>query len=41
MEIPTTTKLAAKLGARLQQAKVTYSAGSRYNKNTVGRMIDH
>ncbi|OMJ17267.1 hypothetical protein AYI69_g7491 [Smittium culicis] len=41
MDTPAATKLTAKLGAGLQQAKVTNSAGSRYNKATVGRMIDH
>ncbi|OMJ15429.1 hypothetical protein AYI70_g7278 [Smittium culicis] len=41
MDTPASIRLTAKLGAGLQQAKVTNSAGSRYNKATVGRMIDH
>ncbi|OMJ15994.1 hypothetical protein AYI70_g6889, partial [Smittium culicis] len=41
MDSSASTKLTLKLGTGLQQAKVTNSVGSRYNKTTVGRMIDH
>ncbi|OMJ14102.1 hypothetical protein AYI70_g8097 [Smittium culicis] len=41
MDTPTATKLTAKLGAGLQQAKGSNSADSRYNKATLKRIIDH
>ncbi|OMJ27368.1 hypothetical protein AYI69_g3194, partial [Smittium culicis] len=41
MDPPASKKFALKLGTGFQHAKVTNSTGSRYNKNTVGRMIDH
>ncbi|OMJ13249.1 hypothetical protein AYI69_g9066, partial [Smittium culicis] len=41
MDTPASKKFAMKLGTGFQNAKVTNSTGSRYNKNTVSRMIDH
>ncbi|OMJ15171.1 hypothetical protein AYI70_g7441 [Smittium culicis] len=41
MDTPASIRLTAKLGAGLQQAQVSNSKGSRYNKTSVGRMIDH
>ncbi|OMJ12086.1 hypothetical protein AYI69_g9568 [Smittium culicis] len=41
MDTPTSKKFLIKLGTGFQHEKVTNSTGSRYNKNTVGRMIDH
>ncbi|OMJ14623.1 Transposon TX1 uncharacterized [Smittium culicis] len=41
MDTPASKKFALKLGTGLQHPKVSNSTGSRYNKNTVGRMIDH
>ncbi|OMJ29256.1 hypothetical protein AYI69_g1251 [Smittium culicis] len=41
METPASKKFALKLGTGFQHAKVDNSTGSRYIKNTVGRMIDH
>ncbi|OMJ12972.1 hypothetical protein AYI69_g9191 [Smittium culicis] len=41
MDTPASKKFTLKLGTGFQNAKVTNSTGSRYNKNTVGRMIDH
>ncbi|OMJ20070.1 hypothetical protein AYI70_g4343, partial [Smittium culicis] len=41
MDSSASTKLTLKLGTGFQQAKVSNSVGSRYNKTTVGRMIDH
>ncbi|OMJ16977.1 RNA-directed DNA polymerase from mobile element jockey, partial [Smittium culicis] len=41
MDTPASKKITLKLGTGFQHAKVTNSTGSRYNKSTVGRMIDH
>ncbi|OMJ11865.1 RNA-directed DNA polymerase from mobile element jockey, partial [Smittium culicis] len=41
MDTPASKKFVLKLGTGFQHAKVTNSTGSRYNKNTVSRMIDH
>ncbi|OMJ15842.1 Transposon TX1 protein, partial [Smittium culicis] len=41
MDTPASIRLTAKLGAGLQLARVSNSKGSRYNKTSVGRMIDH
>ncbi|OMJ12034.1 hypothetical protein AYI70_g9351 [Smittium culicis] len=41
MDTPASKKFTLKLGTGFQHAKVTNSTGSRYNKSTVGRMIDH
>ncbi|OMJ18791.1 hypothetical protein AYI69_g6876 [Smittium culicis] len=41
MDTPSSKKFTLKLGTGFQNAKVTNSTGSRYNKNTVGRIIDH
>ncbi|OMJ29037.1 hypothetical protein AYI69_g1473 [Smittium culicis] len=40
MDTPATKNFSLKLGTGFQHAKVTNSTGSRYNKNTMGRMID-
>ncbi|OLY84014.1 hypothetical protein AYI68_g1832 [Smittium mucronatum] len=41
MDVQAATKFTSKLGAWLELAKVTNSSGLRWNKDTVGRMIDH
>ncbi|OMJ15030.1 hypothetical protein AYI70_g7531 [Smittium culicis] len=41
MDTPASKKFTLKLGTGFQHAKVSNSTGSRYNKSTVGRMIDH
>ncbi|OMJ16021.1 hypothetical protein AYI69_g7995 [Smittium culicis] len=41
MDTSASIRLTLKMGAGFQQAKVSNSKGSRYNKGTVGRMIDH
>ncbi|OMJ26741.1 Transposon TX1 uncharacterized [Smittium culicis] len=41
MDTPASKKFALKIGTGFQYAKDTISTGSRYNKNTMGRMIDH
>ncbi|OMJ09339.1 Transposon TX1 protein [Smittium culicis] len=41
MDTSESIRLTLKMGTGLQQAKVSKSKGSRYNKGTVGRMIDN
>ncbi|OMJ15321.1 hypothetical protein AYI70_g7348 [Smittium culicis] len=41
MDIKGANKISQKLGASYSRAKVTNSTGSRWNKNKIGRMIDH
>ncbi|OLY84721.1 hypothetical protein AYI68_g1113 [Smittium mucronatum] len=41
MNVQASRKFTPKLGVGLELAKVSNSSGSRWNKNTFGRMIDH
>ncbi|OMJ09816.1 hypothetical protein AYI70_g10711, partial [Smittium culicis] len=41
MDTSASIRLILRLGTGFQQAKVSNSKGSRYNKGTVGRIIDH
>ncbi|OMJ23460.1 hypothetical protein AYI70_g2254 [Smittium culicis] len=41
MDTLASIRLTLKMGTGFQKAKVSNSKGSRYNKGTVGRMIDH
>ncbi|OLY81623.1 hypothetical protein AYI68_g4269 [Smittium mucronatum] len=41
MDVQAATKFTSKIGVGLELVKVSNSSGSRWNKDTVGRMIDH